>query len=241
MTDSTPSLTPDNQRDSAYLAPMLSFLLFTWIGSTWPNLYAASYIAKTIVAGALLVVYRRHYAKIKWNYWWLGAILGIVGIVQWVGMEKLIQQLYPQLATHQLLKLFPSFPEAGAKPFIPSDSIHSRAALYTFIAFRWAGPTLVVPFMEELFWRDFLWRTVSAPANFRVARIGEWDRGIPLLVVSIAFCTVHPQWLTALVWGLMIGGLLLYTRSLGACIVMHAVTNFLLGGYVLWSHDWMFW
>jgi CAAX prenyl protease-like protein len=98
-----------------------------------------------------------------------------------------------------------------------------------------------VPFMEEFFWRDFLWRTIAAPADFRIAKIGEWDRGIPLLVVSLAFCIVHPQWLTAIVWGLMIGGLLIYTRSLGACIVMHAVTNFLLGAYVLYTGDWIFW
>jgi len=133
-------------------------------------------------------------------------------------------------------------PELGSgKPYIPSEDIHSKAALIAFYAVRWMGPTLVVPFMEELFWRDFLWRTVAAPANFRLARIGEWDRGIPLIVVTLAFCSVHPQWLTAIVWGLLIGALLIYTRSLGACIVMHAVTNLLLGAYVLWTGDWIFW
>jgi len=39
----------------------------------------------------------------------------------------------------------------------------------------------------------------------------------------------------------MVGGLLVFTRSLGACILMHGVTNFLLGAYVLWTHDWKFW
>jgi membrane protease YdiL (CAAX protease family) len=49
------------------------------------------------------------------------------------------------------------------------------------------------------------------------------------------------QIVTALVWGLMIGWLLVRTKSLGACIVMHGVTNFLLGAYVLYTHDWYFW
>ena len=88
---------------------------------------------------------------------------------------------------------------------------------------------------------DFLWRTIAAPADFKLARIGEWDRGLPIVVVSLLFCTVHFEWLTAIVWGFMIGGLLLYTRSLGACIIMHGVTNFLRGAYVLWTHDWKFW
>ena len=29
--------------------------------------------------------------------------------------------------------------------------------------------------------------------------------------------------------------------KLGACIIAHAVTNFLLGAYVLWTRDWYFW
>ena len=54
--------------------------------------------------------------------------------------------------------------------------------------------------------------------------------------------TGHANWaLTAVVWGLMIGGLLLWTRSLGACIVMHATTNLLLGLYVLRHHEWALW
>jgi len=241
MTDAAPAQLAPDQRDSAYLSPMLVFLALTGVGTTWPSLYAVSYVVKTILAGALLIAMRRHYARIRWDYCWLGAILGVVGIVQWVGMEKLILHWYPLLVPERVLHWFPSFPEMGGKPFVPSEAIPSKLAFIGFIAFRWAGPTLVVPFMEEFFWRDFLWRTIAAPADFRIAKIGEWDRGIPLLVVSIAFCMVHPQWLTALVWGLMIGGLLLYTRSLGACIVMHAVTNFLLGAYVLWTGDWMFW
>ena len=62
------------------------------------------------------------------------------------------------------------------------------------------------------------------------------------LGVALLFCVVHGNWwLTAIGWGLMIGGLLAWTRSLGACIVMHAVTNLLLGLYVLRYRDWAFW
>jgi CAAX prenyl protease-like protein len=98
-----------------------------------------------------------------------------------------------------------------------------------------------VPVMEELFWRDFLWRTIIAPADFKLAQVGEksWSA---FLIVAIAFATVHGNWwLTAIVWGMLVGGLLVRTRSLGACIVMHGVTNLLLGVYVLWTRDWSFW
>jgi membrane protease YdiL (CAAX protease family) len=59
--------------------------------------------------------------------------------------------------------------------------------------------------------------------------------------VTLAFAAVHIQWMTAIVWGSMIALLLVRTRSLGACIIAHAVTNLLLGVYVLYTHDWAFW
>jgi CAAX prenyl protease-like protein len=205
------------------------FLILTAAGVQWPSIYPFSYIVKTLLAAGLLYVLWPKYTPIRWNHLWLGALMGVIGVIQWVGMERL------------LLKLWPHFPEMAGDPRDLTKAFASPVMSWAFIGLRWAGAALVVPVMEELFWRDFLWRTVAAPADFRLASIGEWDRGIPLLAVSFAFCFVHPQWLTAIVWGLMIGWLLIKTRSLGACIIMHGVTNFLLGLYVLYTGDWRFW
>lgn len=214
--------------DAAYLGPMATFLGLTAIGSTWPETFPWVYIVKTAVAGLLLVVFARHYTHISWQWWWLGIIVGVLGIVQWVGMEKL------------LLAAWPNYPRMSAEVFNPFDKIHSQGLLWAFLFVRCVGPVLVVPFMEELFWRDYLWRTVAAPNDFRLAQVGEWDPSA-FWVVAVLFASVHHQWLTALVWGAMIGLLLLRTRSLGACIIAHAVTNALLGAYVLWTQDWYFW
>jgi len=99
----------------------------------------------------------------------------------------------------------------------------------------------VVPVMEELFWRDFLWRTIIAPNDFKLAHVGEWDWKAFALVAGF-FATVHGNWwLTSIVWASMVGWLLVTTRSLGACIIAHGVTNLLLGVYVLWTKQWFFW
>jgi CAAX prenyl protease-like protein len=94
--------------------------------------------------------------------------------------------------------------------------------------------------MEELFWRDYLWRQILSPNDFKLAAVGtpNWTA---ILIVSAAFSFVHVQMLTAFVWGMMVASLLVYTRSLGACIIMHGVTNLLLGGYVLWTKQWAWW
>jgi CAAX prenyl protease-like protein len=222
--------------DLAYVVPMLVFLAFTWLGGNatvkayLPAAYPISYVLKTVVVAGLLVLFRRHYTKVRWDYWWLGAIVGVVGIFQWVGMQLWLQQ-------HVAFFVPPS----ADAVFDPFRDIASPTARLALLAVRVAGATLLVSVMEELFWRDFLWRQILAPNDFKLASVGEWGWA-PFLGVSVAFAFVHGNWwLTSVVWALMVGGLLAYTRSLGACIVAHAVTNALLAAYVLRTHDWAFW
>ena len=212
----------------AYVAPMLSFLALIWVGTTWESLYAPAYVARAIVAAALLILFRRHYTRIRWNHWWLGLIVGVIGIFQWVGMQLWLQN-------H--IEHFKPAPDA----FNPFVTFKTAAGAWSFITVRVASAVLIVPFMEELFWRDYLWRQILAPNNFKLAEVGEFEWSA-FLGVSIAFCFVHGNWWpTAIVWGLMIAALLVYTKSLGACIIAHAVTNLLLAAYVLKTHDWTFW
>jgi CAAX prenyl protease-like protein len=220
--------------DLAYVAPMAVFLLLTQVGASWPKLFVASYVAKTLVVPFVLWFFWQHYTKIRWTHLGLGAVMGVLGLVQWVGMEKL------------LLHFWPHYPRLSAEVFDPTKAFASPTVMWLFICVRWAGAFLLVPVMEELFWRDFGWRSLLAPNDFNLAEVGERDWKA-LLIISAVFSMVHIQWITAIGWGLMVGWLLTYTRSLGACIVMHAVTNFLLGGWVLWSHfvkgrnEWYFW
>lgn len=225
----TPPPKPPLVRDDlAYVLPMGIFLGITWLATQWPAGYPLLYGLKTLLTAVALVVLWRSFTRIRWNHAWLGVIVGVVGIFQWLGMQLLLQ------------KHFAFFrPADGA--FNPFEHFSSDAARYAFIAMRIAGAVLVVPVMEELFWRDFLWRQVLAPNDFKLASVGEPGLA-PLLIVSGAFATVHGNWwLTAIVWALMIGVLLIYTRSLGACIIAHATTNLLLAVYVLIYRAWSFW
>ncbi len=213
-----------SRSERAYILPMAVFLGFTWIGGHWPSTYPVVYAVKTFVVALLLLWLRRNYTRIRWDYAWLGALIGVLGVVQWVGMEKLL----------------PAYPKSAGTLFDPEKEIASDALRYWFIAVRWMGASLLVPVMEELFWRDYLWRSVAAPNNFKLAKIGEWDW--QAYVVVVIFCTlVHPQWITALIWSALMGLFLAWTRSLGACIIAHAVTNFLLGAYVQLTGKWYYW
>lgn len=223
-----------------YVLPMFTFLALTWAGGNWKGFFPASYVLKTIIVGAMLIWLWKRFTRVRWTHLPLGVLVGVIGVVQWVAMEKLFMSQDWLWWTRMIRDI-------RAETFRPYETFaESPALLWAFIAIRWIGPTLVVPFMEELFWRDFLWRNFAAPNDFRLAEVGEYDRSA-FWVIPLLFAAVHVQWVTAIVWGLLIAWLLVKTRSLGACIVAHAVTNFLLGGYVLISHyafgrdEWFFW
>lgn len=221
--------------DIAYLIPMGLFLVLTTLGASYPSLYAWCYVGRAALVPVALYLLWGHFTKIKWDYWWLGIIVGVLGILQWVPMQLWLQAHLPGM--------FKADPDA----FDPTKAFGSPAVMWGFIAIRVLSASVVVPVMEELFWRDFAWRTIQAPSDFKLVGIGEWDWK-SFLGVAAVFATVHGSWwLTAIVWALMIGGLLAYTRSIGACIIAHGVTNLLLGLYVLYhgfytnDPQWYFW
>jgi uncharacterized protein len=225
---SSPVRPPLVRDDIAYVLPMGIFLVITGAASQWPGAYPFFYCLKTVLTAVALILLWRQYTPIRWNYAWLGAVVGIIGIVQWIGMQLVLQ------------KHIPFFRPSG-DAFNPFTYFHSAVQRDAFIAVRMIGAVLVVPVMEELFWRDFLWRQILAPNDFKLAAIGEWSLST-FLIVAAAFATVHGNWWpTAIVWALLIGLLLVYTKSIGACIIAHAVTNLLLAVYVLVYHDWSFW
>lgn len=223
----------------AYVLPMAVFLGFTFAGGQWPALYPLTYLLKTPIVAALLWYFWPRYTAVRWTNLSLGVLVGVVGVLQWVAMEKLLMRV-PALSWTRMIG------DIRTEAFHPAEHFHSAWQLWGFIAVRWAGASLVVPFMEELFWRDYLWRSIESPNDVRLEPIGIY-RPAAFWIVVAAFATVHPQWLTAVVWAVLIGWLLVKTRSIGACIVAHAVTNFLLGAYVLiaWygfrNDEWFFW
>jgi CAAX prenyl protease-like protein len=108
-----------------------------------------------------------------------------------------------------------------------------------WIAIRLLGSSIVVPVMEELFWRSFLLRYLVNP-DFRQVPLGTFTASA--LAISVAlFGVEHNQWFAGMVAGLLYTLLLYRTKSLFSCIVAHTVTNFLLGVYVLTTQQWQYW
>lgn len=124
---------------------------------------------------------------------------------------------------------------SGFNPYLLEDD----SQRLVIIASRLFGAVLVVPVMEELFWRSFLLR-YTINADFMKVRIGTYSLG-SLLICAVLFGLEHHLVLAGIMAGLAYSGLLYWTRSIAQCILAHAVTNLALGIYVLNTGAWQFW
>ena len=100
---------------------------------------------------------------------------------------------------------------------------------------------LVVPLLEEIFWRGFLLRHLirdpfhEVPVGAFTWRSFTW--------VALAFGLAHwgPDFVPAIITGALYNLVAITTRSLGACVLAHAVTNLGLGLYLFRTQQWGFW
>lgn len=121
--------------------------------------------------------------------------------------------------------------------FVPLDA--QGQPEWALIAARLVGAALLVPVMEELFWRGFLMRWVER-ADFEAQdprRVGA--RAV--LISTFLFMLAHTLWLAAIVAGLAYAWLYRRSGKLWCAVIAHAVTNAALGLWVIRTGQWSFW
>ena len=205
-------------------APFIIFLCLTFIqlapGETTPFW---AYLAKSIVGVLLVWLTLPLVAELKWRIGWEGVAVGGIVFGLWVGLEG----------------RYPVFQESGSNwnPFAVFGE--SAPMAWMFVCVRIVGSTLLVPLLEEVFYRSFLYRWIARP-DFEGADLGrfEWK---PFLLVSLVFGLAHREWLAGLLTGALLQWLVLRRRDLGDALTAHAVANLLLGGWVVWREHWVFW
>lgn len=106
-----------------------------------------------------------------------------------------------------------------------------KAAVIGLIAMRLIGAAVVVPVMEELFWRSFFMRYLINP-NFRSVSMGAFT-WFSFMGVAIMFGLEHHRVIIGIIAGLFYGLLLVHQKKLNGVILAHGVTNLGLGIYVL--------
>ena len=110
---------------------------------------------------------------------------------------------------------------------------------WLLVAIRIAGAALVVPIMEELFWRSFLMRWVDDPDFESVEPSQASTKSFVITVLLFGF--EHKLWLAGIVAGAAYSLLYMRHRNLWSPILAHAVTNGLLGMWVVRTGHWSYW
>ena len=191
---------------------------FTPAGRFW------FYIIKTLLGAWLIWEIRPFVKEMRWRLSWEAVVTGVGIFAIWVGLDG----HYPRLA-----KL-----DAGANPW---QQFGAGSALgWFYIVVHVAGMTLIVPPVEEIFYRSLLYRYL-VKIDFLSMPLGRFHL-LSFVVTSVFFGLVHPQrWIAGILCGLAFQGLAVLKNRLGDAMTAHAVTNFLLGMWIVWKQAWNFW
>jgi CAAX prenyl protease-like protein len=179
-----------------------------------------------LLVGSMLVAWWREYGELSGQNrpsareWAVSIAVGLAVFVLWIGLDAPWMQIGEPAAS-----------------FVPVDA--QGRLDWPLIAVRWLGAALLVPVMEELFWRSFLMRWVQAPTFEGVdpRRIGPKA----VMLSTFVFMLAHPLWLAAIVAGLAYALLYRQTGKLWPAVIAHGVTNGALGIWVVVTGQWQFW
>lgn len=213
----------------ARVLPFALYMAFLALEGVLPDLVPAIdvrwvYPVKIAAVVAALWYYRAVYSEllVRPDRLWAGLIAPAVGLavfVLWINLDAGWMNL------------------GGGAGYDPRDS--GGDFDWTLLLLRLAGAALVVPIMEELFWRSFLLRWIQQQDFLALepARIGL--RAI--LISSLLFGVEHSLWLAGIVAGLAYAWLYRAAGNLWPPIIAHATTNLVLGLWVLNTGNWQFW
>ncbi len=199
------------------------------------------YPVQTFVTLGVLVWYWRSYV-FQWSWKWsLAAILlGAAGIGFWLLPTMLYDHWGLTGKTEGILNWLGV--DARAEGFNPG-LFHNAAAWWTAVVLRFLRAVLVVPLVEEIFWRGFLMRFVCDwEGDYWKQPFGRpaWRS---YLIVTGMFIMAHgaSDRPAAFIYGSLTYLLCVRSKSLGACVVMHATANLLMCLYIMATCKYGLW
>lgn len=180
------------------------------------------YPLQTVICGFFLLRYWKLYdfGSPSWGYAFLG---GILALIVWIS---------PQV-------FFGAPPRTDG--FNPSEAGSEAWMVWGSLVARFLRLVVIVPLVEEIFWRGFLMRYL-VNENFTQVRMGTYTP-LSFFGVAVAFMLVHSpeDWPAAIITGVIFGLVAVKSHSLLACVLAHAITNLLLGIYIVTTKQWGFW
>jgi uncharacterized protein len=212
-----------------YVAPFALYAAFLLVQSAAPDAILEIQVLRLAAVAALLAAVSRRVIQWRPARPAGSVLLGVAVFVVWIGPDL----LWPGIRGHWL---FQNSITGSAESTIP-DALRVSAL---YLGLRVASSVLVVPIMEELFWRGWMMRWLVNP-TFLSVPLGTYTAQ-SFWIVALLFASEHgPYWEVGLLAGIAYNWWLVRTRNLADCILAHAVTNACLAAYILIGGHWRFW
>jgi CAAX prenyl protease-like protein len=208
-----------------YILPFAVFIGFLAVGRYLPLAQPIRFLAVL----AVLAIFSRGLLPVRPSRFLASVLLGVAVFFIWIGPDALIPGYRNSI-------LFSNWivgrPEGST---IPADKIS-----LLFLVFRVLGSVLIVPIVEELFWRGWMMRWI-AHKDFTRIPFGTYHKEA-FWIVAVLFASEHGSyWDVGLVTGVIYNWWAIRTKNLTDCVIAHAVTNACLAIYVISWNQWQYW
>jgi exosortase E/protease (VPEID-CTERM system) len=201
---------------TAYLGPFLAILLTTLAAGAFAGDFDWLYPCRVVAAVLVLWVCRRSYGELRGSWSWQAPAFGAAAFAIW-------------------LLLTPAGARESGWPAALTQAPVGWSALW--LCFRFGGYILMAPLAEELAFRGYLIRRLTA-ADFQSVQPGRFS-WFSFILSSVLFGAMHGRWwLAAMLSGMLFALALRRGGRLIDAVAAHAATNALIVGYVLTTGHW---
>jgi uncharacterized protein len=211
-----------------YIVPFAAFMAMLAFRSQL-HLGRWEYPIWTLLVSAILLFYSRSVIDLRVSHPAGTIALGLAVFAVWIAPDL----LWPGYRSHWLFENQITGRAASSVP-------EAFRGDWLVLTFRFLRAAAVVPIVEELFWRGWLMRWTINP-DIRKTPLGTYTAE-SFWICAFLFASEHgAYWEVGLIAGIAYNWWMIRTKSLGDCILAHAVTNACLSVYVLWSGNWQYW
>ncbi len=199
--------------------------------------YPLAYVLRIVATSIAILMVFPVWRSSRMHASWLAVVVGAVGGVAWILICRL--KLEDQLLTAVGLADWTTMGDRPAlNPFVAFAG--APVTMVAFLTVRFVGLAVIVPLMEEFFLRGFVMRFFLKPQWWTIP-LGTvtWSAAVIATVYGVLAHPAEP--LAAAIWFSLITLLYAGTKNIWDCVLAHAVTNGMLGVYVLVWHDWTLW
>jgi CAAX prenyl protease-like protein len=211
-----------------YVAPFVTLLLLISIPKSLAYSYWEWPLQVLLVSLVCFLTWPAG-VSLRPNRWLASAAVGASVFCLWIAPELIAPEY-----RHSLLFSNGILGHVGSS--LQPGTVKSGSILF----WRTARAATVVPVAEELFWRAWLMRWLIH-RDFQKVPLGSYAPAA-FWITAIFFGAEHgPYWDVGLVTGMVYNWWMIRSKSLGDCVLMHAVTNLLLSIYVIAYAQWQYW